>query len=69
MEYKIEGMPPHVIKFKDGNIVVPNSSNGIKVTHLASGESVTCNEFRSQHKNKDKCIDVIQGIIDQKRDD
>ena len=63
-EYKIEGMPPHVVKFKDGNIVVPNSSNGVKVTHIKSGKSVTCNEFRSQHKNKDKAIKLLQEVND-----
>jgi protein subunit release factor A len=35
---------------------VPRMSKGIKVTHIPSGLTETCEDFRSQHQNRDECM-------------
>lgn len=43
---------------------VPNMSKGIKVVHLPTGNTVICMHHRSQHKNKDAAVSVIELLID-----
>lgn len=34
--------------------------SGIKVTHIPSGMSEVCERFKSQHLNRNECIDKIK---------
>lgn len=55
-KWVISGWPPE--NYKGMGTYQPRA--GIKVTHIPSGISATCNKFRSQHQNRDECMKQIK---------
>ena len=39
--------------------------SGICVVHIPTGTKATCELFRSQHKNKDWCVEKIEELLKQ----
>ena len=42
---------------------VITQDNGIRVSHKPTGIAVKCDKHRSQHKNKQVCIDAIRYLL------
>ncbi len=40
-----------------------NGVNGIKVTHIPTGQQFTCEEHRSQHRNRMVCLDMLEEYL------
>ena len=40
-------------------------SSGICVVHIPTGTKATCELFRSQHKNKDWCVEKIEELLEK----
>ncbi len=43
---------------------VHDMSKGIKVTHIVTGNIVICQHHRSQHKNKETALIVLEMMLD-----
>lgn len=56
VEYEIECWPP---RSQGGQVV--GVSSGIKVTHIPSGLVAIVNSERSQHRNKNIAMHMIEG--------
>jgi peptide chain release factor 2 len=57
VEYKIETYPP----YPTGGQHVGMTSSGVKVTHIPSGLMATATSERSQHRNKQVAMHMIEG--------
>jgi hypothetical protein len=55
----IEAWPPA----PDGGMQIGVIPNGVKITHIETGLSVTCADHRSQHKNKDTAIKRLSQLL------
>lgn len=59
-EWLVEQWPP-----QSGHGMSPHRIQpGIRVTHVPSGLSATCDKHRSQHQNRDECMKQIQARLD-----
>ena len=38
---------------------------GVKIVHLPTGYVVECDDFRSQHKNKEVCIEALKELLNE----
>lgn len=55
----IEVFPPPVLTgMQTGKMPV-----GIKATHKKTGLSVVCEDFRHQHRNREKALDELQRLV------
>jgi len=54
---RIEAWPPR----QTGGQIVGIGSTGVKVTHLPTGMTATCDFERSQHRNKQLAVAMIEG--------
>jgi len=55
-EIKIESWPPQPTK----GMLTGSYSKGIKITHINSGVSVTCEDHRNQHQNKQGAMSLLE---------
>lgn len=37
---------------------------GVKIVHIPTGYVVECDDFRSQHKNKEVCIEALKELLE-----
>jgi len=60
-ELRIESIyKPHL-----GGQQVGNIDAGVKITHIPTNLSVSCDYHRSQHVNRNVCLDMIEyGILE-----
>ena len=40
-----------------------NVPSGVKVTHIPTGQQFTCEEHRSQHRNRVVCLDMLEEYL------
>lgn len=48
---------PHI---PSGGMQTGKIPKGIKITHIETGITVTCDQHRSQHKNKEECLVMLE---------
>ena len=39
------------------------TEQGVKIVHLPTGYVVECDDFRSQHKNKEVCLEALKELL------
>lgn len=60
-------------EFKAENLPDPRTGirlgpyNGVRVTHIPTGTYVDCDTERSQHKNRDKALEMLRRLIAKDR--
>jgi protein subunit release factor A len=62
-EYSIEAWPPR----QTGGQVVGTGPSGVKVVHLATGLVACCDTGRSQHRNKEIAMHMIEAALTHPR--
>lgn len=58
-DLKFEAYPAPVLTGMQTGKMTP----GVKVTHITSGISVVCDEFRHQLKNREKALIELQKLV------
>jgi protein subunit release factor A len=54
-EFKVEAWP----RVEQKGMCTGDLPAGVKITHIPTGVSVVCDEFRQQYKNRDKAFRLI----------
>ncbi len=62
-DVKIEAWPPA----PTGGMQIGRIPNGVKITHSESGISAICEQYRSQHKNRQGAMELLEKNIAEKR--
>lgn len=44
-------------------MIYGNNRNSVRLTHTPTGISVSCAEYRSQHKNRDACWHRLRALL------
>lgn len=42
---------------------ITKGANAVRITHIPTGKSVTCDQYKSYHKNRDIALKKIKEII------